>query len=60
MQQRPKALADRGDLRTGKIYLPVDRHQQLHGFHLPVLSGKLSTCVDKLVGKVLNGVAQNL
>jgi len=64
MEERKKSLAERRQLRTLKIDLAIQRHQQLHCLQLTVVRGKQSTgrtsFVDKLVGEILDRVAEDL
>ena len=54
------ALAEAGYFRELEVNLAVERHQQLHSFQLRIVRGKGSTPMDKLVGEIFDGVAQNL
>jgi len=58
MQQREDALAQGRNFRAFEVDFAIERHQQLHSFQLAVVSGELTTLVDKFVGEVFDGVAQ--
>ena len=59
MQQSTAALAKAGYFRALEIDLAVERHEQLHSFQLRIVRGERSALIDKLVGQVFDGVAQN-
>jgi len=55
-----KTFAKRRNHRTLVIYLPIESHQQLNGFHLRIMCQQLIRAVDIFVREVLDGVAQDL
>lgn len=59
MDQRAPTLADTRNFRTGKINLPVDPHEQLHGLNLRVVRAQRTTRVHKIVSQVIDGISKN-
>jgi len=60
MENRTEFIPETGDLRAAEIDLAIEGHEHLYGLDLRVMLLQVSAIVDKLVGKVLNGVPELL
>lgn len=59
VQKRTGALPEARNLGAIHINQPIERHQQLDGLDLGVMRIEGSALVNKLVGKVLDGMAKD-
>jgi len=60
MQERTQPLTEARDFGTLEIYLPVERHKQLHSLDPIVVSGKRAPLLYELVREIFDCVPQDL
>jgi hypothetical protein len=60
MQKSAEPIAKCWTLGTAEVDLPVERHQRLNGLDLRIVLPKVSTLMNKFIGKVFDGVTKLL